>query len=461
MNSSIKGKGKHDYLNIGKYAVGGVGFSITNQIVLAYLTFFCTDIFGVSSMTVAGLMLITKIIDAITDPIMGFIADQTRTKRGRYRPYLMFGAPVLAVLIFLLFSAPDLSSNMKVVFIYIAYIGYSLAFTVVGVPFTSLVPVIAKDPVERTMVVSWKNVMIQVGRLFITSFALPLVEVFGGGVIGWRRFGALVGVIITLCFWCVAWGLKKYDTVDLEIKRPNVNMRKEMHLITKNKPLLMLMIAFGTDMIANSTLLAVNVYYFKYVLNRVDLVPVTSLALTITGVITNLMVPALTKKFGKKPLYIWGSFLSMVPLAVLLIKPNVPASALVVLIALFGLISTLPSSLAWAMLPDCVDYAEYKTGLVGNGVVSSTFTFMNKFCMALGSSMASFILALAGFIANQPQTKGVLFMIVVLRFGIPVLGYIASLLSMHFYELTDERNREIRTALEEKRNRALKGKERL
>lgn len=182
MNSSIKGKGKHDYLNIGKYAVGGVGFSITNQIVLAYLTFFCTDIFGVSSMTVAGLMLITKIIDAITDPIMGFIADQTRTKRGRYRPYLMFGAPVLAVLIFLLFSAPDLSSNMKVVFIYVAYIGYSLAFTVVGVPFTSLVPVIAKDPVERTMVVSWKNVMIQVGRLFITSFALPLVEVFGGGV---------------------------------------------------------------------------------------------------------------------------------------------------------------------------------------------------------------------------------------------------------------------------------------
>lgn len=81
MNSSIKGKGKHDYLNIGKYAVGGVGFSITNQIVLAYLTFFCTDIFGVSSMTVAGLMLITKIIDAITDPIMGFIADQTRIKK--------------------------------------------------------------------------------------------------------------------------------------------------------------------------------------------------------------------------------------------------------------------------------------------------------------------------------------------------------------------------------------------
>ena len=73
---------------------------------------------------------------------------------------------------------------------------------VVGVPFTSLVPVLAKDSTERTMVVSWKNVMIQVGRFFITTFAWPLVEVFGGGATGWGRFGALVGVLITLCLWC-------------------------------------------------------------------------------------------------------------------------------------------------------------------------------------------------------------------------------------------------------------------
>lgn len=77
--------GKPDYFNFGKYAVGGIGFSMTNQFILVYLTFFCTDIFGISSLTVAGLMLVTKIIDAVTDPLMGFIADQTRTKQGRYR----------------------------------------------------------------------------------------------------------------------------------------------------------------------------------------------------------------------------------------------------------------------------------------------------------------------------------------------------------------------------------------
>lgn len=448
MNSTKKQK--PDYLNFGKYAMGGVGFSMTNMIVLTYLTFFCTDIFGISSLTVAGLMLVTKVIDAVTDPIMGFIADQTRSKSGRYRPHLIYGSPILGILIYLLFSAPELSAGMKIVFIYIVYIAYSLAFTVVGIPFTSLVPVLAKDSTERTMVVSWKNVMIQVGRLFITSFALPIVEAFGGGAAGWGRFGALVGIIITLCFWCVAWGLKPYDTIDLAIEKPKVNLWKEMHLITKNKPLLMLMLAFGTDMIANSTLLAVNMYYFKYVLNRVDLVPVTSIALTVTGVLANLAIPYLTGKAGKKRLYWWGSLLSILPLAVLMIKPIVPSSALIVLITLFGLISTVPSALAWAMLPDCVDYAEYITGVNGNGVVSSTFSFMNKFCGAIGSFLASYLLGIFGFEANQKQTKTVLFVIVFLRFGVPILGYIASLASMHFYELTDERNREIRRALDER-----------
>lgn len=447
-NDLTSKKNKTDYLNFSKYAMGGAGYSLANVIIMAYLTFFCTDIFGISSMTVAGLMLVTRIIDAITDPLMGFIADQTRTKQGRYRPYLIYGAPALGFLIYLLFSSPELSSTMKVVFIYFAYISYSLAFTVVGIPFTSLVPILAKDSTERTMVVSWKNIMVQVGRMFITTFSLPIVSAFGGGQHGWACYGALVGILVTVCFWFVAWGLKPYDTIDLAEEKPKVNLLSEMHLITKNKPLLMLMLAFGTDMIANSTLLAVDVYYFKYVLNRVDLVPITALMLTITGVISNMAIPFLNKKIDKKKLYWYGSLFSIVPLAILQIKPVLPTPIFLVLISIFGLISTLPSALAWAMLPDCVDYAEYITGVKGNGVVSSTFSFMIKLCSAIGGALASFMLGLAGFEANMQQSHIVLATIVFLRFGIPIIAYIASLVSMHFYELTDARNLEIRKELD-------------
>lgn len=446
---NYQGKFKHDYMNFGKFAIGGVGFEMAFSMIGTYLMFFCTDIFGISAFTVSGLLLITKLIDAVTDPIMGIIADKTRTKIGRYRPYLLFGAPVFGFMIFLLFSSPDLSAAMKVVFIYTVYIGYSLAFTVVGVPYQALVPVIAKESEERTIVISWKNLAVYVGRVFITTFSIPLVEAFGGGAAGWTRYGALVGFLVALCFWSAALGTKNYDTAEVKmIEKKKTSFKEELQLITKNKPLLMIMIAFGTDMLANAALFAVNMYYFKYVIGRVDLVPITSLALTLTGVAANLVLPALTKKFGKKRLYLCGTALAIVPLAVLLVKPVVPDSALIFLITLFGLISTIPSSLSWAMLPDCMDNAEYLTGIKGNGVVASTFMFFNKFSSALGAFLASFVLGLVGFVANQEQTQVVLTTIVALRFGLPILGYIASLISMSFYDLTESRMLEIHEELE-------------
>lgn len=429
---------KIDYGVCGKYSFGGIGYSMTNMFVITYLTFFCTDIFGVSSRAVAGLMLVTQIIDAITDPLMGIIADHTRTKYGRYRPYLMFGAPILGLCIYVLFSAPQLSEGMKVIFMYGAYIAYSLAFTAVGIPFTALVPIVGGNPVQRATLVSWKNVMIQVGRMIITSFSLPAVEILGGGVDGWRRYGMAVGIVITLCFWMVAWSAKPYDSIDFKKKREKLDIGTEIKLITKNRSLLMLMIAFGTDMVANSALLAVNVYYFKYVAGREDLVPVTSIALTAAGILSNLFIPHMIRLWEKKWLYWFGSLFSIVPLVILWIKPVMPAEILIILIAVFGIISTLPSALAWIMLSDCIDYSSKLVGVEGSGVVSSTFSFISKFGGAIGASAASWLLGMAGFQANQVQTAGVLSMIVFLRFGLPVLGYVASLISMYFYELTEK-----------------------
>lgn len=439
-------------LDLALYSVGGIGYNMTSVITMSYLTFFCTDIFGVSSMVVAGLMFGTKLIDAVTDPIMGFIADKTRTKHGQYRPYIILGSPILAILIYLLFSSPDLSASMKVVFLYVVYISYSLAFTLVGVPFTALVPVIADDSAERAFVVSWKNIMTQIGRTFVVSFALPIVELMGGGKLGWARYGAFIGVLVMICFWTAAFGSRKYDVINMKLPKKKVSFRTEARMITKNTPLLMLIIAFGTDMIANASLNAANVYYFKYVLDRQDLVAGTSLALTLTGVLVNFALPSLIKRIDKKRLYWWGTLFSIVPLAILLINPVVPAAFLMFLMIVFGLISALPSNLAWAMLPDCVDYAEYITGEKGSAIVSSTFTFFNKLGTAFGSSMASLLLGLVGFVANQAQPENVLMMIVFLRFGMPILGYIASLISMHFYELTEEKNVEVQRTLKERRN---------
>ena len=442
---------KAKFTDVFKYSFGGLGSNLAFFLTMSYLTFFYTDIFGISSMVVSGLMLVSRFIDAFTDPIMGMIGDHTRSKMGKYRPWIIFGAPVLGVFVFLLFTAPELSPSMKIVYAYVIYIAYSLASTVVNIPYHSLTPVISQDPNQRTVIVSWKQGMGTLSQFIITVMALPLVELFGGGKQGWAIYGAFIGILTTAAFWICAWGGKDYDICDMEQKKEAFSLAKDMKLLLKNKPMLMLMIAFGTDVLANATYSAVNMYYFKYVLHREDLVAPVATAILIAGVVLLPFLPVLSKQFGKKRLYWWGSFFSIIPLAVMWLRPTAGVTILMSMMATFGFLSRIPSNLGWAMLPECSDYADWKFGQRADGLMSSSLTFINKFGMAIGGFIASFFLGLVGFEANQEQTPAVLNMIVFLRFGMPILGYVASLASMLFYEITNEKYAEIRSDLDERK----------
>ena len=334
---------KAKFSDVLKYSFGGMGSNLAFFLVMSYLTFFYTDIFGISSYVVATLMLVSRFIDAFTDPIMGMLGDNTRSKMGKYRPWIIFGAPVLGLLVFLLFTAPEMSATMKVVYAYVIYILYSLASTVVNIPYHALTPVISKDPQQRTVIVTWKQGMGTVSQFIITILALPLVELFGGGKQGWAIYGALIGILTTVSFWICAWGGKKYDKVDETVSKEKFNFKENIQLITKNKPMLMLMIAFGTDVLANATYSAVNMYYFKYVLGRVDLVAPVATAILIGGIVSLPFLPFLSKLLGKKRLYWFGSLLSILPLAVMWIKPTAPVIILMSMMGAFGFMSRIPS----------------------------------------------------------------------------------------------------------------------
>lgn len=441
---------KANFLDIVKYSFGGLGSNLAFILVISFLTFFYTDIFGISSMAVAGLMLMSRFIDAFTDPLMGMLADNTRTKLGKYRPWIIGGAPILGLLIFLLFVAPDLSPTMKIVYAYVVYIAYSLASTAVNIPYHSLTPVMSKDPDQRTVIVTWKQGMGVISQFIITILALPMVDFFGGGKKGWAIYGAIIGIMTTISFFICAWGGKKYDKVELAVSREKFNLKENMKLLVGNKPMILLMIAFGTDVLANATNSAVNVYYFKYVLGRMDLVPTVASVMLIGGIVSLPFLPILAKILGKKKLYWFGSLFSIIPLFIMWIRPTAPIIILMSTMTVFGFVSRLPANMGWAMLPECSDFAEWKYGKRGDGLLSSSLTFINKFGMAIGGFIASFFLGLVGFVANQDQTPAVLNMIVFLRFGMPVLGYVASLVSMYFYEITSEKYAEIRKDLDEK-----------
>lgn len=399
-----------------QYSFGGLGSNMMWNFVGIYLMFFFTDIFKISPAVTGTIFMITRIIDAITDPLMGMIADRTRTKYGKYRPYLIIFSPLLGLCVVSLFWAPNLSSSAKIIYSYIAYITYSLISTAVNVPYHALTPVMSHDTKERANVVVGKQLLGLVGNFIVTVFPLILVEKFGGGITGWRVSGVIFGIVATISYWICAYGARNKDIIienkiseKIEKSIKKINFRDQLKLITKNKALILLLVAGGTNKFSEVIAGGVGLYYFKYNLERVDLFPKFQGYGTIVSIVAYLLIPILIKKISKNKMFVVASYLGVIVSAIPLIFTNKLSVNLIfgILIIEFLLIQ-FTSVLVWAMLPDCVEYGEYITGIRGDATVSSTNMFINKVGAAFAGGIAGMVLQSVGYIPDVKQTHKVL-----------------------------------------------------
>ena len=168
-----------------------------------FLLYYYTDVFGISPAAAATMLLLTKIVDAISDPAMGLIADRTESRWGRYRPYLLWAAVPYALLGYLLFLGPDLSDTGKLIWAYVTYTLVMLAYTAINVPYSALLAVISSVAEERTKATQFRFVSASLGTLAVGAFATPLVRWFGGGdeVLGFRLTIILFAVLSVVIFW--------------------------------------------------------------------------------------------------------------------------------------------------------------------------------------------------------------------------------------------------------------------
>src|SRR4030042_5713310 len=162
------------------YAVGDAGLNLVFSTIATFLMFFLTDIFGVSTAAIVTLFLVTRWWDAVNDPIMGAIADRTKTRWGKYRPYLLWMAVPVAITFVLLFSAPNLSSMGKIIWVWVIYILMELMFTMVDIPYQSLLPMMTSDNSERNSLSAFRVFSMMLIVLFLNGATLPLVKILGG-----------------------------------------------------------------------------------------------------------------------------------------------------------------------------------------------------------------------------------------------------------------------------------------
>lgn len=441
-----------------EYSFGGLGSNMMWNFVGIYLMFFFTDIFKISPAVTGTIFMVTRIIDAITDPLMGMISDRTKTKYGKYRPYLIIFAPLLGLCVVLLFWAPNISPQAKIIYSYSIYILYSLVSTAVNVPYHALTPVMTNDMKERANVVVGKQTLGLIGNFIVTVFPLIIVKQFGGGIEGWRISGIIFGVVATISYWICAYGARNKDIIidDNEADNKKINKLKfteQIKVITKNKALILLLVAGGTNMCSSVIAGSVGLYYFKYNLNRTELFPKFQGLGTLITIISYFMVPILIKKISKDKMFVIASYIGVIISAIpILLNNKLGINIIFAILILEFLIIKFTEVLVWAMLPDCVEYGEYVTGIRGDATVSSANMFINKFGAAIAGGIAGIVLQNVGYIPDVQQTSKVLLAILLLKFLTIILGHIFSILAFIFYPINPQYYNKICSELNERRS---------
>lgn len=431
------------------YGVGDLACNIIFQTVMAYLMFYYTDIVFIDAATVGVIFLVARIIDAVSDPVMGMIVDRTNTKYGRFKPYLLFGSVVLGISAFACFTIPaDMTMNGKIAYAAVTYIMLSLAYTLVNIPYSALTSAMSNDPEERTKITAVRVMFAVISGLVVAQIG-GLVEFFGEGdkLLGYRYAIGFAALLSTVLLWVTFATTKERHVVVSE--KANHTVKEGLAAIAQNRPLIVLSIVFLLILTAGFISFSVNIYFLEHAMQRPDLIGASIMVGTVTTFLGTFIVPHTTKRYGKKPtamgaIMVYG-FIHLLFVANFYTINSV--EVYFVIIALKGIVNAYTWAMGWAMLPDTIEYGEYKTGIRAEGLVYSSFSFCQKLGMALSGIVTGLVLGWFGYAPEVGITQEAVTGVVVLFGYIPLAFCIAAGLILKFYNLSETEHMQMRETL--------------
>lgn len=423
------------------YSIGETALNFLVGGISNYLLFFYTDVFGIAAGAAGVLLLVSRIWDGINDPLMGIIADRTKSRWGRYRPYILFGAIPVALFTVLIFLTPDLSPAGKLIWAYVTFLLWEIAFTVVAVPYNALATSLTTDSQERSSLSSVKTIFAAIGAMLVAVLAKPMTESFGGDLrtgypITFSIFAVVAVVIFLLCFRFTK------ERTDLGVSKEAKGLFGQLKVLKGNRPLITLILFFIFFQIAFSMFRSVELYYFKYVLHKDNLFSVAVLVGSLCSVVGMVLMPPLVKVFDKKLTALLGGSVGCLFFLLMYVVPNNLTVAFIG-IAFSYFFLAIPYALFFGMLPDTVEFGQWKTGIRAAGVIVSTFTFTQKIGMAVAAAAIGWIMDAAGYVANQVQTPSTLQALLALRTIIPMGLVVLGMVCFLFYNLDRKRHKEI------------------
>jgi GPH family glycoside/pentoside/hexuronide:cation symporter/probable glucitol transport protein GutA len=418
------------------YCAGAIGSNINYALVSTYLIVFYTDTVGLAAAAAGTLLLIVRVTDALADVAVGVAADNTKSRHGKFRPYLLYGSPLALVACTLCFTAPDFSAAGKLAYAFCTCLLWSVAYTLCDIPYWSLTPAMTSRPEARTRIVAASRTCAQAGFWLALVGAFPLVRWLDGrGLPGWLIAGAAAGLLCTLGFWVTFWGVREHETVPRH--RPQSPARVA-RLLLQNQPLRQLLGACFLLEITIAARSALVVYYFKYYCGREDLVPAYMASYFTPLIVGCMLAPAACRRLGKavvvrRPILIAGALTA----ALWLVRDHV--AAMFPVIALIGLLEGLSNIARMSCLADCVEYGQLTGGERDEGAIFALNIIKTKLAGATGGALLGWFLGAAGFQANTAQSP-VTLRIFALVFTVATgAALVVSMLPMHRYALDEIR----------------------
>jgi len=416
------------------YGIGDFGFNLYWANISAFLLIFYTDVMGLAAAAVGTMMLVTKLVDAVTDPLMGALADRTRTRWGRFRPYLLFGALPLAACGVLTWTVPGVDPGGKLLWAYATFTLMMLAYTVLAMPYSALSGVMTADSQQRTTLISFRFIAAFAGTTVVNWLTLDLVRWLGRGdePLGWQLTLGLYGLVACLCFVAVFASTRERIAPPPQQKSP---VRQDVADLLRNRPWLVLFVLALVIMVTIIMRSGTLVYYLKYYVGRPELTGLFLGSYSVALAVGAALTPLLTRFMDKRAAMMWlMAGVGLVSCAMYLV-PTEQIWLTLGLNTLVGLMLGPKSPLAFSMYADCADYTEWKTGRRATAMTFAAAAFSQKLGGALASAAIAWMLAAMGYVANQAQSDASLTGIALLLTVIPGVVALLAALVMRAYPL--------------------------
>lgn len=410
------------------YGAGEVASNLTWNMATGFLLLYYTDVALLPLSALGALMLVTRVLDALFDPIAGVLVDKTYSRFGKARPYLLFVPLPFAILAVLCFSVPEASPYLKVAYAYVTFTLLGLAFSLLYIPYGALLPMVARHEADRVQLGSFRAMGTSIGSIIVYALTLPIVAFAADRQGGFRLAAAVFGGVTVLLYWLVYARCR-------ERTRPPATARASLRLSLKHlvrNPVWIVTMCFAfLIFIRIGVKVPITAYFAKDVLHRPELISVLLPLLSVSVLIGGYLSGPVIRRLGERYANIGALTFTILMYLVLPFTEREPMLFLIVF-ALANVMGGVQAATVFILTANAVDHQEARFGTRSEGLLVATTSFSMKFGMAIGTAITAWTLAFAGYRPDAAQPLAVN-AIRVLVYVVPIVISLGQIACISFY----------------------------